>query len=112
MPKDVLPSSPVLINAKAGKIQELEQQVEKLLATNLEKVHSPYPFLSQGWQQAKLQETIKKIEETILELQRKIPLDIISEDLKFILRLIQELSGKDYHSDLLEIIFSKFCLGK
>ena len=48
LPKNVFFSNPVLINAKAGKIQALEQQMEQILTTDLEKIHSPYPFLSQG----------------------------------------------------------------
>jgi tRNA modification GTPase len=112
LPKDIFSLNTVLINAKAGKIQELEHKIKKLLTNDLEKIHSPYPFLSQSWQQSKLNEIIKKIRETTLALQKEIPLDIISEDLQLILHLLQELSGKDYHPDLLEIIFSKFCLGK
>ena len=49
----------------------------------------------------------------ILTLKQNTPSpDIISEDLQVIFCLLRELNGKDYHLDLLEVIFSKFCLGK
>ena len=112
LPSDISSSSIVLIDAKNGKIQGLEQRIKKLLTHDLEKIHSSYPFLSQSWQQAKLHEIIKKIEETILALKQEIPLAIVSEDLQVIFRLLRELNGKDHHPNLLEVIFSKFCLGK
>ena len=112
LPENISSSDIVLIDAKAGKIQSLERKIKKLLTNDLEKIHSPYPFLSQSWQQNKLHEIIKKIKETVLALQKEIPLAIISEDLQSIFHLLQELNGKDYHPDLLEVIFSKFCLGK
>jgi tRNA U34 5-carboxymethylaminomethyl modifying GTPase MnmE/TrmE len=39
-------------------------------------------------------------------------LDAVCGDLEAAYRLIKEISGKEYQDDLLDIIFSKFCLGK
>ena len=46
LPEDIFSSNLVLINAKTRKIQELEHKIEELFVHNLEKIHSPYPFLS------------------------------------------------------------------
>ena len=112
LPSDISPSEVVLTDAKSGKIQKLEQRIKKLLAQDLEKIHSPYPFLSQSWQQSKLQELIKQIDEITQALQQEIPLDIISGDFQIVFHLLKELSGKEYNGKLLDIIFSEFCLGK
>jgi tRNA modification GTPase len=48
----------------------------------------------------------------IEELKKKVPLDAVGSDLEISYKLFQELSGKEYKEDLLDIIFSKFCLGK
>lgn len=113
LPKDVRKfENVVMINAKAGQIQELENKIEQLLVKDLEKTYSPYPFLSQSWQQSKLKELNKKLQELIKALKAQVPLDIVSSDLQIAFRLLQELNGKNCQQDLLNVLFSKFCLGK
>jgi tRNA U34 5-carboxymethylaminomethyl modifying GTPase MnmE/TrmE len=73
---------------------------------------SPYPYLSQSWQQAKLIKFIQQLESVIKELKKETYLDAICGDLEVSYKLVKELSGKEYNEDLLDIIFSKFCLGK
>jgi tRNA U34 5-carboxymethylaminomethyl modifying GTPase MnmE/TrmE len=48
----------------------------------------------------------------ISELKKETYLDTICSDLESSYKLVKELSGKEYNDDLLDIIFSKFCLGK
>jgi tRNA modification GTPase len=45
-------------------------------------------------------------------LENKIPVDILAGELQTSFRLLREISGNDYNEDLLDIIFSRFCLGK
>ncbi len=54
----------------------------------------------------------KKLQEISLALEKRIPVDILAGDLQIAFRTMRELSGKDYNENLLETIFSKFCLGK
>ena len=112
LPDEILAKNPVSINAKNGEIKDLEAKVEQLLAKNLINIHSPYPFLSHSWQQSKLQELTKTIDEIIQALQQEIPLDVVSSDFQTAFYLLKELSGKEYNGELLDIIFSEFCLGK
>jgi tRNA U34 5-carboxymethylaminomethyl modifying GTPase MnmE/TrmE len=72
----------------------------------------PYPYLSQSWQQAKLVEIIQYLEIIVKSLEEDVFLDAICSDLEIVYKLVKELSGKDYSEELLDIIFSKFCLGK
>lgn len=114
LPDEIPAKDIVLINAQARKIEKLEEKIEQLLIKDSRQTlfFSPYPFLSQSWQQNKLQELIEQIGEITQALQEEIPLDVISSDLQTALRLFQELSGKECQQDLLELLFSKFCLGK
>ena len=48
----------------------------------------------------------------ISELEKETYLDAICDDLKNSYKLVKELSGKECNENLLDIIFSKFCLGK
>jgi tRNA U34 5-carboxymethylaminomethyl modifying GTPase MnmE/TrmE len=45
-------------------------------------------------------------------LKQEVYLDAVCGDLEVSYQLIKELSGKEYDGELLDIIFSKFCLGK
>jgi tRNA U34 5-carboxymethylaminomethyl modifying GTPase MnmE/TrmE len=46
------------------------------------------------------------------ELKKETYLDALVSILETSYKVTTELSGKEYKEDLLEIIFSKFCLGK
>jgi len=48
----------------------------------------------------------------INELKKETYLDALVSSLESSYQKMKELSGKEYKEDLLDIIFSKFCLGK
>jgi len=100
------------ISAKNKQLSELENKVGELFASDLIDNLSPYPYLSQSWQQAKLINLIQQLEVVIDELKKKTYLDALCGDIENCYKLIKELSGKECNENLLDIIFSKFCLGK
>lgn len=100
------------ISAKEHKLTELENKIEQLFASNLISDLPTYPVLSSGWQQAKLTQLIQQLTSITEALKKKVPLDAICSDLEIGYKLFRELSGKEYQEDLLEIVFSRFCLGK
>lgn len=61
-------------------------------------------------------EYIKKvkfhIDKAIIALRSKIPLDVVSIDINESLSLLDEITGKSFREDLIDNIFSKFCVGK
>jgi len=102
----------IKISAKKNQLGELENKISELFASDLINNLTNFPYLSQSWQQAKLNNLIKKLSEIINELENKVYLDAICSDLELSYKLVKELSGKEYNRELLDIIFSKFCLGK
>jgi len=54
-------------------------------------------------------EKIKDVEETI---QNNLPIDIIEIDIKSIWNLLGEIIGETYDDELIDQLFSQFCLGK
>ncbi|RHZ35703.1 tRNA uridine-5-carboxymethylaminomethyl(34) synthesis GTPase MnmE [endosymbiont GvMRE of Glomus versiforme] len=100
------------ISAKNKQLAELETKINELFASDLINNLSPYPYLSQSWQQAKLTKLIQQLETVVSELKKETYLDALCGDLEVSYKLVKELSGKEYNEDLLDIIFSKFCLGK
>lgn len=105
----------IRVSAKNNRLEELENKISEIFASDLITNLSTYPYLSQAWQQSKLKEVIAKIDEVISGLKKKeIYLDALATcELKWIWETIRELSGKECsREELLNIIFSKFCLGK
>lgn len=102
----------VEISAEKKQIKRLEDKIESLFSTNLINDSSLYPLLSENWEQSKLKTIKKNLKEVLNALENKIPVDIITGDLQTSFRLLREISGNDYNEDLLDIIFSRFCLGK
>ena len=90
----------------------METKINELFASDLISKLAPFPYLSQSWQQAKLTQLIQQLTGAINELKKEVYLDAICGDLEISHKLAQELSGKEYSEELLDIIFSKFCLGK
>jgi len=108
----VPPKKILRISAKNQQIGNLEAKINELFASDVINKLSPYPYLSQSWQQAKLTLLIQQLETVISELKKEAYLDALCSDLESAYKLVKELSGKECGGELLDIIFSKFCLGK
>ncbi|WNE41820.1 MAG: tRNA modification GTPase MnmE [Mycoplasmataceae bacterium] len=102
----------VEISAEKGEIKKLENKVESLFSSKIINDSSLYPLLSENWEQSKLKKIKKNLNEVLKALENKIPVDILAGELQTSFRLLREISGNDYNEDLLDIIFSRFCLGK
>ena len=59
-----------------------------------------------------LRRAVKNLEEARLTLQKNIGIDFISIDLRAALELLSELTGESVTEDVIDEIFSKFCIGK
>ena len=54
----------------------------------------------------------KSLENAYKSMQDKMPIDMIEIDLKSAWEYLGELIGDSYEGELVDNIFSKFCLGK
>ena len=72
---------------------------EGLLVTNSRHLHS-------------LKKSVDILEETIDAIRNGLTIDIISEGIRSASRELSEILGINYSEDLLDRIFSKFCIGK
>jgi tRNA modification GTPase len=59
-----------------------------------------------------LRRAVKNLEEARFTLQKNIGIDFISIDLRTALELLSELTGESVTEDVINEIFSKFCIGK
>lgn len=79
--------------------------LEKLEQSNLEIVSSTRAINL-------IKEALKHIDNAINNISDEIPVDMIAIDIKAAWDALGEITGESYQDELLDTLFSKFCLGK
>ena len=59
-----------------------------------------------------LKEALNSINQALNNVSSKLPVDMIAIDIKKAWDLLGEITGESYQDELLDTLFSKFCLGK
>lgn len=63
-------------------------------------------------QRSCLERALASLDHSRDAIRQKLPLEIISGEVRLALTALEELVGKTYNEDILSRIFSKFCIGK
>ena len=80
---------------------------------NLEELNNKdFTYLSSSRSISLIKQSINKINDVKEALDRKMPIDFIEIDLRDIWNLLGEIIGETYTDELIDELFSKFCLGK
>ncbi len=90
---------------------ELEDKVEEIVFAGEASAEEGAIMLEARHEQL-LEKAITYLEDASRSLQGKIPLDIISIDLRMAQRHLAELVGEEVGEEVLDYIFSRFCIGK
>lgn len=69
-------------------------------------------LLLDAWERGRLRRTGERIDGAILAIERALPPDMVAEELRLAYRIAGELQGIDISEDILDQIFSDFCVGK
>ena len=89
----------------------LEQEIKKrVFAPECDSLSEP--LLSNVRQISALEKAEKVLRAALQALENGFPWDIISIDIRKALQHVSEVTGDDVQEDLLETIFSRFCIGK
>ena len=92
-------------------IEELKRKIKDMF--NFEKIsNSDYTYLTNSKQISDLTKAYMLITSIIDSINKKIPIDIIAIDLKEAWNLLGLITGDTYKEELLDEMFSRFCLGK
>ena len=92
-------------------INDLKQRIIELF--NLGEISTKdLTYLSNARSIALLKQSLNIIEEAIKNLENDIPIDMIEMDLKNCWNTLGEIIGVTYTDELIDEIFSRFCLGK
>ena len=101
----------VEISTLNNNIEPLKKKLIELF--NLEDIDKKDPnYLFNARQISTLKKCINNIKDIKCGLDDDLPVDILEIDLKQIWELLGEIIGKNYKEELIDEIFSNFCLGK
>ena len=93
------------------KINMLKNKISEIF--NLEDItNSDYTYISNVRQISLLKNCLNIIEDIKKELKKNTPVDLMEINIKLLWETLGEITGNVYKDELLDEIFSKFCLGK
>ena len=94
--------------------QGIDKLKEKIIEIfNLEELDSKDPtYLSNARSTSILKKCLKSIEEVEIGIKNNQPIDMIELDIKNIWEELGKINGSSYEEELLDEMFSRFCLGK
>ncbi len=90
---------------------KLKEKISEMFS--LEKINSSdFTYLSNARQIALIKECINISKDIDISLKNNDPVDLIETNIKILWNKLGEIIGETYKEELLDEIFSKFCLGK
>lgn len=96
---------------EANGLDSLKQTIIELF--NLDKLKSKnYNYLSNARHIALVKEAVSAVENGIESAENELPFEMISVDINEAYDFLGEIIGAVYKDELLDTLFSKFCLGK
>ena len=100
------------MSLKEGKnIEKITDEIKKIY--NLEKIEtSDLTYLSDARSISLLKQALSKINLAIKNIEDNSPIDIVELDLKNSWELLGQIIGETYTEELMDELFSRFCLGK
>ena len=101
---------PLGISAANCEIDQLTDKINEMFASN--QVALSQPALTNERQIALMTEARDSMIAVRDSLEEGVPLDLVNEDLENVYRCMREILGQYSKEDLLDEIFSRFCVGK
>ena len=90
-------------------LKELEEKIAKLLEQETTEAGEQITKLRHKKALEAALEALRRAERSFRE---KMSLEFVTPDLRLALEVMKELTGEVYSEDLLDVIFSEFCIGK
>ena len=92
-------------------INDLKSEIKKMF--NLEEIEKgDYTYLSSARSISLLRKALSSLNEVEKGIENNMPIDMIEIDLKDVWNLLGEITGENYSEELIDQLFSQFCLGK
>ena len=101
----------IFLSAKAG--LHLEVLKERMVDTVLhDKVQGENVIVTNARHYHSLQEVYRSLTDVVEGLENSIPGDLLALDIRRCLHYLGTITGEVSNEDLLDYVFSKFCIGK
>ena len=92
-------------------IEKLKNKIREIF--NLDDISkSDFTYISNVRQISLLKKCLEIIEDIKKDIKKEIPVDLLEINIKLLWETLGEITGNVYKDELLDEIFSKFCLGK
>lgn len=107
-----IPDNIIKISIKENKgIEELKQKITKIF--NLEQIETKdLTYLSDARSISLLKKSLNYIEDAITSINNNDPIEIVELNIKNAWEALGEIIGETYKEELIDELFSRFCLGK
>ncbi|MCL4407182.1 MAG: tRNA uridine-5-carboxymethylaminomethyl(34) synthesis GTPase MnmE [Thermotogae bacterium] len=103
----------IKVSAKTGYgIENLKSEIEQMTKSTIEKLDSSQSVLIAQRQYSIVKNSIQELKEAIEAKSFGYPIDIIAVNIRNAITQFDLLTGRVYVDDLLDKIFSNFCVGK
>jgi tRNA modification GTPase len=102
----------VYISALENKgIEELKEKIQEIYNLgNIETENMTY--LSNARSISLVEKSLNSLKEVIKGIDKNLPIDMVEIDLKEVWNTLGEIIGETYEDELIDQLFSRFCLGK
>ena len=92
-------------------LDKIKKEIKRIF--NLEEINTnDLTYLTSARSISLLKKSLSKINESITNIKNDSPIDIIELDLKNAWDILGEIIGETYTDELIDELFSRFCLGK
>lgn len=104
--------NPIKISIKDNiGIEKIKEEIKRIF--NLESINTnDLTYLTSARSISLLKKSLSKINESISNINNNSPIDIVELDLKNAWDILGEIIGVTYTDELIDELFSRFCLGK
>ncbi len=101
------------VSAKTGHgIEKLRDEIVKLATSVTESMNSVDAVVIAERQYDLLKRALNEIEEAEVAQKSRYPIDVVDINIRKAIEFLDSLTGRRYSDDILDIIFSNFCVGK
>ena len=101
----------LLVTGNIKNIDKLKEKIKEIY--NVDNIETDdLTYLTNARSIALLKEAKNAIEESKQGIKNLVPIDVIEIDIKRAWNLLGEIIGKTYQEELINQLFSQFCLGK
>lgn len=108
----------ILKNFKVIEVSALNneniEEIKNLIISNfnIENIEKDFTLLSNARHIASMKQALNIVKDINKDIKKSTPIDLIEISLKNLLYVLSEITGENYNAEILDEIFSKFCLGK